>query len=136
MACPSIEKRFEESTLAFFGKVVNIEYLETDTRRNEPRIKVSFDVKKQWKGNTEETTLETVRNRYTCDGYAFRKNFDYLVLVKKHNKNFKIDVCSALPKTANDFIIINKLFMKDENTETSAKKSDITSPSKAQHCID
>lgn len=121
MACPSIEKRFAESKLAFFGKIVNIEYLETDTHRNEPRIKVYFDIKKQWKGNRQDTILETVHNRYSCDGYAFQKNSVYLVLAKKHNNNFQIDVCSALPKNANDFIDINKLFMSDQNSNTSSK---------------
>jgi hypothetical protein len=64
----------------FSGKVTAIEYLEPDSDSAEPPIRVTFEVSEVWKGPVRHTvTLETVYNKYSCNGYFFKEGQLYLV---------------------------------------------------------
>ena len=93
--------------ISFQGVVTNIELLEPQTAYNEPRIKVTFSVSRVWKGNVEKTfVLHTTQNSYSCAGYIFSKDREYLVMgyandeetTKKFNekkKTFGTNPCGA-----------------------------------------
>lgn len=66
---------------AFRGIVTNIEFLEPKTERNEPKVKVTFSVSSVWKGDVGRTfVLHTTQNSFSCAGYYFFKDKEYLVM--------------------------------------------------------
>ena len=69
------------SHAVFSGKVIKIEYLDDSKQRNpEPRFIVTFKVSRAWKGvNSQEFVLHTIDNSWTCRGYYFRQDKEYLV---------------------------------------------------------
>ncbi len=70
----------------FSGKVANIKYLDEPEQANpEPRIIVTFDVYRTWKGPLKKRmALHTVLNKWTCKGYIFREGEEYLVYARKN----------------------------------------------------
>ena len=78
---PTGVKALGGADAAFRGVVTNIEFLEPKTDRNEPKIKVSFSVSRVWKGDVGKTfVLHTTQNSYSCAGYYFFKDKEYLVM--------------------------------------------------------
>ena len=64
----------------FRATAVKVEYLESDEKRKEPRILVTFDVREVWKGPERATALlRTTFNKWTCSGYYFKAGGEYLV---------------------------------------------------------
>ncbi len=87
------KKALAYADIAFRGTVTNIEFLEPKTAQNEPKIKVTFSVFRVWKGEVETTfILHTTQNSYSCAGYYFFKDKEYLVLAyandEKTSKEF------------------------------------------------
>ena len=77
---PRAREAIKASHLAFRGTVTNVDYLDTDTPQSEPRIIVTFSVSRVWKGPARrEIVLHTVYNKFTCQGYYFKKGEEYLV---------------------------------------------------------
>ena len=71
----------KSSAAVFSGKVISIEYLDDPKQRNpEPRFIITFKVSRSWKGvNSREFILHTIDNSWTCRGYYFRRDKEYLV---------------------------------------------------------
>ncbi|HEX8500199.1 MAG TPA: hypothetical protein VF659_06360 [Pyrinomonadaceae bacterium] len=77
---PRAKKRVEGAAAAFSGKVSKVEYLDPDEERVEPRIVVTFEVYRSWKGPRDRSVvLHTVYNKWTCEGYFFKEGEEYLV---------------------------------------------------------
>lgn len=80
------------SDAVFSGKAVKVRYLDDAKKVAEPRITVTFDVYQAWKGPAQkEITLNTVYNTWTCKGFSFQENGEYLVFAHKQ-KDETLDV--------------------------------------------
>ncbi len=80
-AGPSGKNAIREGSVAFRGTVTKIEYLDAKTSSNEPRIVVTFLVSRVWNGNVRKTfLLHTTANSFSCAGYYFLKDKEYLVV--------------------------------------------------------
>jgi hypothetical protein len=65
---------------AFSGKTIKIQYLDAPQSKFEPRIVVTFKVYRVWKGDLKrKMVLHTILNRYSCAGYSFIEDKEYLV---------------------------------------------------------
>lgn len=89
LACSCVAPRgkraLESSAAAFSGKVRRVEYLDADGPRVEPRIVVTFEVYRSWKGPLSKRALvHTVYNKWTCEGYFFKEGKEYLVFAGKN----------------------------------------------------
>jgi hypothetical protein len=70
-----------KGSAAFRGTVTDIEYLDEKKGSIEPRIKVTFSVSRVWNGSVKKTfVLHTTENRWSCGGYYFIKDREYLVV--------------------------------------------------------
>jgi hypothetical protein len=78
---PSGKNAIQKGSVAFRGTVTNIEYLDVKTGSNEPRIVVTFSVSRVWSGDVRKTfLLHTRENSFSCGGYYFFKDKEYLVV--------------------------------------------------------
>jgi hypothetical protein len=72
------------SGAVFTAKVSKVDYLEPDAKGIEPRILVTFEVDRVWKGPERPIALlRTVENKWTCDGYFFKAGSEYLVAAQR-----------------------------------------------------
>lgn len=86
-AGPSGKKAIRKDSVAFRGTVTNIEYLEVKTGSIEPRIAVTFSVSRFWSGDVKKTfVLYTTENSWSCAGYYFLKDKEYLVVAYPNDK--------------------------------------------------
>lgn len=77
---PRGKKALEGAAAAFSGKVTKVEYLDADEPGVEPRIAVTFEVYRSWKGPLKKSAvLHTIYNKWTCEGYFFKEGREYLV---------------------------------------------------------
>ena len=83
----SVEGALSGSDAVFAGKVTKIQYLDDPQQASpEPRTIVTFDVSQWWKGSNEkQAVLHTVHNTFTCNGYWFKDNEEYLVYASKQD---------------------------------------------------
>ncbi len=80
-AGPSGKNAIRKGSAAFRGTVTKIEYLDVKTGSNEPRIMVTFSVSRVWNGNVKKTfLLHTTENSFSCAGYYFFQDKEYLVV--------------------------------------------------------
>ena len=69
-----------DAKAVFSGKVAKVDYLEKDRRNREPKILVTFEVYRVWKGALgRNVVIRTIYNRWTCTGYFFKAGNEYLV---------------------------------------------------------
>jgi len=86
-AGPSGKKAIRKDSVAFRGTVTNIEYLDAKTGKTEPRIVVTFSVSRVWYGNVKKTFfLHTTENSWSCAGYYFFKDKEYLVVAHPNDE--------------------------------------------------
>ena len=65
----------------FSGKAVTVEYQEDDRDDREPKIGVTFQVYRVWKGAVgRRVVLRTIYNKWTCSGYYFKADNEYPVV--------------------------------------------------------
>ena len=84
---PTGKDAIRKGSVAFRGTVTNIEYLDEKQGRDEPRILVTFSVERVWSGDLAETfVLHTTENRWTCAGYYFEKDKEYLVVAHPNSE--------------------------------------------------
>ena len=77
---PSVGEAFERSFAVFVGKAQGITYSNEAGYQGDPKIVVTLEVVKSWKGPTDRPlVLHTVYNRASCDGYWFEEGNTYLV---------------------------------------------------------
>jgi hypothetical protein len=77
---PSELHSLQNNDAAFIGRVTNIEFMEDPGKVVEPRVKVHFDVLRNWKGiQGSDVIVETKNNQGTCQGYRFELGHEYLV---------------------------------------------------------
>lgn len=85
---PSGKNAIRKDSAAFRGTVTNIEYLDVKTGLNEPRIVVTFSVSRVWNGNVKKTfLLHTTENSFSCAGYHFLKDKEYLVVAYPNDES-------------------------------------------------
>jgi hypothetical protein len=69
-----------EKAAVFSGRAMTVQYLDPDGPSVEPRIRVTFSVHRTWKGpRSSSVIVNTTYNKWTCEGYYFKKGEDYLV---------------------------------------------------------
>jgi hypothetical protein len=86
-AGPTGKDAIREGSAAFRGTVTKIEYLDVKTGSNEPRIVVTFLVSRVWTDNVKKIfRLHTVENGFSCAGYYFLKDKEYLVVAYPNDK--------------------------------------------------
>ena len=85
---PRASKALEGAAAAFSGKVTKVEYLDADEEFVEPRIVVTFEIYRSWKGPLNKSAiLHTVYNKWTCNGYYFKEGGAYLVFAYKNSEH-------------------------------------------------
>lgn len=88
---PSGKKAIRKDSVAFLGTVQSIRYVDTKPNRSEPRIIVTFSVSRVWSGDVTETfVLHTTENHWSCAGYYFVKDKEYLVVAYPNDKETEI----------------------------------------------
>ena len=97
ISCPPLEKYYELAKYVFIGKVNKVEEYGINWFRDEPKIKVFFDISKNWKGTWGGKPLRTTHNKYSCDGYFFEENVAYVIFIFNED-NFGL--CDAIPHDA------------------------------------
>ncbi len=74
------KKILDDAAATFSGKVTKVAYLDANQARVEPRIVVTFEVYRWWKGApTKTVVLHTFYNKWSCEGYGFKVGKEYLV---------------------------------------------------------
>jgi hypothetical protein len=91
-ACSCVGPRGKEAlagaAAAFSGKVVQIERLDADEPRGEPRIIVTFEVYRWWKGQLKKSVvLHTIYNKWSCEGYFFKEGGEYVVFAYRNREH-------------------------------------------------
>ena len=91
LACDCVGPRgkmaLAASHAAFRGTVTNIEYLDSKTGQSEPRILVTFLVSRVWRGTVKTNfVLHTVENSFSCAGFYFQKDKEYLVFAYSNDE--------------------------------------------------
>ena len=82
---PRGKKALKGAATAFSGKATKVEYLDADEPQVEPRIIVTFEVYRWWKGSPKKSVvIHTVYNKWTCEGYYFKEGEEYLVFAYKN----------------------------------------------------
>jgi hypothetical protein len=90
-ACDCVGPRgkaaLDNAKVAFSGKVLKIRYLDRrESIVGEPRIIVTFQVYRVWKGRPKSTiVLHTVLNKGSCNGYWFKEGEEYLVFARAND---------------------------------------------------
>ena len=85
---PRGKKALEGAVAAFSGKVKKVEYLDADQDRVEPRIIVTFEVYRSWKGPLNQSViLHTIYNKWTCEGYFFKEGKEYLIFAYRNREH-------------------------------------------------
>ena len=79
-APPAADYAMSKADVVFSGKVIDIEYLDDPEEVTEPRVIVTIDVYKSWKGSEDnKIILNTVQNAWSKEGYFFFEDKEYLV---------------------------------------------------------
>jgi hypothetical protein len=61
--------------------------LDADEPRAEPRIIVTFEVYRWWKGLPKKSVvLHTIYNEWSCEGYFFKEGEEYLVFAYRNRE--------------------------------------------------
>ena len=92
---PSLEDAFGRSFAVFVGRTQGITYLNEAGNQGDPKIIVTLEVVKSWKGPKDKpVVLHTVSNRASCDGYSFEEDKLYLVYAfQKDDGTFGASLC-------------------------------------------
>lgn len=88
---PGGKRAMTKVSVVFSGKVKKIEYLEKDSDKTEPKIKVTFVVSRVWQGDVRKSfVIHTTENKWSCSGYYFSIGSEYLVVAYPNDdKAFK-----------------------------------------------
>ncbi len=125
----SIEGALSSSDAVFTGKVSKIEYLDNPLQKSpEPRTIVTFNVSQWWKGSNEkQAVLHTVHNYFTCNGFWFKENEEYLVYASKQDDGtLGTSFCkrtTILARANEDLTKLGKGTLPTEAVQTSEPKS-------------
>jgi hypothetical protein len=92
----------QRSTAVFRGRVVNISVPSLDwiglTRTGAHRVK--FEILKQWKGPSAETTVVVTRLTGEGCGFPFEEQKEYLVYVVAEQKHIQSGICTGTKSIA------------------------------------
>jgi hypothetical protein len=82
----------DAASMVFQGKVENLQYLDPPEQTDlEPRIIVTFSVKKLFKGEVgKQVIIHTTHNKSSCNGYVFEAGKEYLVYTKENKKRSRL----------------------------------------------
>jgi hypothetical protein len=108
-AGPRGDKALPTADAVFLGKVTAVQMLDpySDTDGVEPRMLVSFEVSRYWKGSgAKQAQLQTFRNKWSCSGYHFATGREYLVVAHRNppataarfppsDVSLGVDICGA-----------------------------------------
>lgn len=92
MVCPTAESMFNSSEIVFYGRVDKVKKYGLKFWITEPKIRVYFDIRKTWKGKMGDEPVKTTHNKFSCEGYYFEKDTDYVVFL---GKSKKVNLCSV-----------------------------------------
>jgi hypothetical protein len=106
---PRGDKALPAADAVFLGKVTAVQLLDpySDTNGVEPRMLVSFEVSRYWKGSSaKQAQLQTFRNKWSCSGYYFATGREYLVVAYRNEPgtaarfppsdiSLGVDICGA-----------------------------------------
>ena len=101
-APPTTAEALQRSTAVFKGKVVKISVPSLDwiglTRTGAHRVK--FEILKQWKGPSAETTVVVTRLTGEGCGFPFEEQKEYLVYVVAEQKHIQSGICTGTKSIA------------------------------------
>ena len=101
-APPTTAEALQRSTAVFKGKVVKISVPSLDwlglTRTGAHRVK--FEILKQWKGPSAETTVVVTRLTGEGCGFPFEEQKEYLVYVIAEQKHIQSGICTGTKSIA------------------------------------
>jgi hypothetical protein len=89
------QQLFDHSAIVYLATATKVDFIDQDAPSIEPRIKVLFaNAEKSWKGKALKR-LETVFNKFSCNGYSFEADKKYLVFAYKEAGDNKVGVCTV-----------------------------------------
>jgi len=98
----TIAEAFKQSTSVFRGRVVKISVPSLDwiglTRTGAHRVK--FEILKQWKGPSAETSVVVTRLTGEGCGFPFEEQKEYLVYVVAEQKHIQSGICTGTKSIA------------------------------------
>jgi len=81
MVCSDLEDYVASSKYVFYATDVRVNFLGQNPDEGEPMTDVNFEVKKTWKGDWGNSTLITKDNKYSCEGYDFKEDKEYIMTI-------------------------------------------------------
>ena len=133
----------KKSDAVFSGRVIKIEYLDDPKQRSpEPRFVVTFKIGRSWKGvDSREFTLHTIDNSWTCSGYYFRQDQEYLVFAHQNRsedaerfgphklpeKSFGVSLCGGtklISEAKDDLQVLGKVAFRRGRSRYIAMKTE------------
>lgn len=97
VSCPPLETHYDQAKYVFVGRVEKVKEYGINWFRDEPKIKVYFDISKNWKGDWGKKPLRTIYNQYSCEGYFFQENSVYIIFIFNEAS---FGLCDAWPHDA------------------------------------
>ena len=101
-APPTTAEALKRATAVFKGRVVKISVPSLDwiglTRTGAHRVK--FEILKQWKGPSAETTVVVTRLTGEGCGFPFEEQKEYLVYVIEEQKHIQSGICTGTKSIA------------------------------------
>ena len=122
-ASPSPEHAFRKADVVFAGRVTKVKYLDNPKEVVEPRIIVTFDVSKTWKGPQQEKfIIHTVFNAWSKKGYFFYEENEYLVYAhKQQDETFGVSLCGGtkwFKDAEEDLGVLDKIVLESFSDST------------------
>lgn len=103
----SAKEKFEMFDSVFLGKVVEVQQKGTTNQFNEAEVLVHFQEIMRFKGQDEDTVLDTNINGSSCTGYWFKKGQTMLIYASEMNGKLDVMWCGGV-------------VVKEENTQQFA----------------
>lgn len=91
-----VEEKFDEHVSVFMGTVKKITFYDSNDAFGDQRIKVEFELEKQWKGEPSQNVLFTVFNSVSCYGYWFKENQRYVVYAFNEDQSLNAWWCGGV----------------------------------------
>lgn len=74
-----VPEKFKDHVSIFQGVVTDLIFYEQQDAFGDQYIKVTFEIEKQWKGESTQHQLLTVYNGASCFGYWFKEKRRYII---------------------------------------------------------
>lgn len=91
-----VPEKFKNHVSIFQGVVTDLIFYEQQDAFGDQYIKVTFEVEKQWKGESNQSQLLTVYNGASCFGYWFKEKRRYIIYAFEEGETLNAWWCGGV----------------------------------------